>query len=138
MTHRGWRFRLPGADEPGERTGLVTDAAGAIATVADDHAVRQALLLLVSTRPGERVMRPEYGCSLHRLIFSPNDDTTAGLAIHYVRRAVERWEPRVQVLRVDAGRADDDPTLLEITLEYRVRATLREDRLELAVPLEGG
>ena len=43
-------------------------------------------------------MRPDYGCELHRLVFSPNDDTTAGLAIHYVRRALERWEPRVEVL----------------------------------------
>ena len=85
---------------------------GSIAMVEEDDAIRQALLLLISTRPGERVMRPAYGCDLERLIFSPNDDTTAGLAMHYVRQAVERWEPRVEILGVDAvarsrGRLDD-------------------------------
>ena len=69
-----------------------------------EASVRQAILLLLSTRPGERVMRPTYGCDLHRLVFSPNDDTTAGLAIHYVRQALERWEPRIEVIRLDAGR----------------------------------
>ena len=91
---RSWRFRVPRLDAPpGEPVGLVVDPAGAIDTVADDEAIRQSLLMLISTRPGERVMRPEYGCDLHRLVFSPNDDTTAGLAIHFVRQAVERWEP---------------------------------------------
>ena len=41
-------------------------------------------------------MRPGYGCHLFRLAFAPNDDTTAGLAIHYVRQALERWEPRIE------------------------------------------
>jgi phage baseplate assembly protein W len=155
---RSWRFRVPRLDAPpGEPVGLVVDPAGGIDTVADDEAVRQSLLMLISTRPGERVMRPEYGCDLHRLVFSPNDDTTAGLAIHFVRQAVERWEPRVEILRVDANRAtaivrgdashaadeaqDDDrdvATHLAILLEYRVRATLQVDSIEVSVDLQEG
>ena len=54
-------------------------------------------------------MRPDYGCDIHRLIFSPNDDTTAGLAIYYVQRALDRWEPRVEVLQPDARRDPEDP-----------------------------
>lgn len=159
---RSWRFRVPRLDAPpGEPVGLVLDPSGAIDTVADDEAVRQSLLMLISTRPGERVMRPEYGCDLHRLVFSPNDDTTAGLAIHFVRQAVERWEPRVEILRVDANRAtaivrgdashvaDDDrgdaqddnrdvATHLAILLEYRVRATLQVDSIEVEVDLQEG
>jgi phage baseplate assembly protein W len=134
---RGWRFRVPRYDEPlDEPVGLVVDAAGGIDTVADDEAIRQSLLLLISTRPGERVMRPEYGCDLHRLVFSPNDDTAAGLAIHFVRQAVERWEPRVEVLSVDADRDPYEPTRLEIVLDYRVRATLRGDRVAVGVDLQ--
>ena len=53
-------------------------------------AVRQSILMLLSTRPGERVMPPDYGCPIHRLVFSPNDATTAGLAIHYVRHSLLR------------------------------------------------
>jgi phage baseplate assembly protein W len=105
--------------------------------VAGEDSVRQAILLLLSTMPGERVMRPDYGCSLHELIFLPNDDTTAGLAIHYVRRAVERWEPRVEILRVDAGRNPEQPELLDVVLEYRVRATQRVEELSFSLNLRG-
>jgi uncharacterized protein len=135
---RSWRFLVPRLDAPGEPVGLVVDPAGAIDTVADDEAVRQSLLMLISTRPGERVMRPEYGCDLHRLVFSPNDDTTAGLAIHFVRQAVERWEPRVEILRVDANRDPEEATRLAIVLDYRVRATLQAGSIEVGVDLQQG
>jgi len=105
--------------------------------VSDRACVRQALLLLLLTRPGERVMRPTYGCELYKLIFWPNDDTTAGLAIHYVRQAIARWEPRVDQVRVDAVRNPDNPGRLDITLEYRVRSTGSEDRLSVPLALEG-
>jgi hypothetical protein len=97
--------------------------------VDSEASIRQALLLLLSTSPGERVMRPTYGCDLGRLVFSPNDDTTAGLAILYVRRAIELWEPRVQLLELDAQRSEDAPSRLDIALSYRVRATLARGQL---------
>ena len=56
-------------------------------------------------------MRPTYGCYLRRLLFAPNDDTTAGLAIHYVRSAIERWEPRIDILALDATRHPERPDL---------------------------
>jgi len=102
--------------------------------VTDAASIRQALLLLLSTRPGERVNRPDYGCHLFRLAFAPADDTTAGLAIHYVSRAVEKWEPRVTVLAVEAGVPADDPALLEVRMRYRIKATQGEDEVALAVP----
>jgi uncharacterized protein len=107
--------------------------------VDERASVHQAILLLLSTRPGERVMRPGYGCNLHRLVFSPNDDTTAGLAIHYVRQALDRWEPRIDVIRLDATRSEDDavPGLMEISLEYRLRATQQSQRLTYAFDLSG-
>lgn len=83
-------------------------------------------------------MRPDYGCELYRLAFSPNDDTTAGLAIHYVRRALERWEPRIDRLHVEAWRDADDARRLDLFLEYRVRATQRPDRVSLGLHLAGG
>lgn len=116
--------------------GLQVSPAGRLSMVADGASVRQALLLLLSTRPGERAGRPAYGCHLFRLAFAPADDTTAGLAIHYVTRAVEVWEPRVEVVGVDAERPDDAPWLLEVLMRYRVRATQRDDELAVAVPLD--
>ena len=115
--------------------GLTPD--GRLATVTEDASVRQAVLLLLSTRPGERVNRPNYGCHLFRLAFAPADDTTAGLAIHYVGRALQRWEPRVSVLSLDAARSRDDPALLEVLLRYRVKATQHEDEMTVAVPVSG-
>lgn len=141
---RGVRFLIPGLDVPvaptgaGELGGLALTPRGGLQTVTDRAAVRQAILLLLLTRPGERVLRPTYGCDLHRLIFWPNDDTTAGLAIHYVQQAVDRWEPRVDRVRVDAQRSRDDESRLDITLEYRVRSTGDEDRLSVQVDLAGG
>ena len=122
------------AGPPGLRTG----AGGRLATVEDAAAIRQGLLLLLSTRPGERVNRPGYGCHLFRLAFAPSDDTTAGLAIHYVDRAVARWEPRVEVLFLDAVRPADEPFTLEVRMTYRVRATQHEGDLTVAVPTAGG
>lgn len=135
LIERGWHFLHPDFDARAEPPGLGLTLRGGIAMVESAEAVRQAILLLMSTMPGERVMRPDYGCELHRLLFSPNDDTTAGLAIFYVRRAIERWEPRVDVLRVDATRNPQRPELLDIILEYRLRATQRRDQLTFSLDL---
>jgi phage baseplate assembly protein W len=106
--------------------------------VGEDASIRQAILLLLTTMPGERVMRPEYGCELFTLVFSPNDETTAGLAIHYVRRALARWEPRIEIVRLDASRDPAEPGLLNVDLEYRVRATQRHGVVVISVDLTGG
>jgi Phage baseplate assembly protein W len=129
-------FRFVGAGfDVGLTGGLALTSSGGVAMVEDDQAVRQALLLLLSTMPGERVMRPGYGSRLHRLVFAPNDDTTAGLAIHYVREAVRRWEPRVEVIDVDAGPDPDAPWRLLVRLEYRVRASLAVGTVSFSVDL---
>lgn len=139
MTAReqGWRYLLPDLDAPASAAGLQFSPRGAIDMVRDDAAVRQALLLLMLTAPGERAMRPTYGCHLRRLIFSPNDDTTAGLAIYYVRSAIERWEPRIDILGLDAIQAPDDPTSMQVILEYRVRATQHTNQVVVSYSLAG-
>lgn len=136
--YRAFRFVNPQFDPVGGgANGLSVSATGGIAMVSGDDSVRQALLLLLSTIPGERVMRPTYGSDLHRLVFAPNDQTTAGLAILYVRQAVTRWEPRVDIVDVDAGPHPDHPDELVIRLDYRVRATSVDSSLTIAVDLTG-
>ncbi|HEU4678230.1 MAG TPA: GPW/gp25 family protein [Terrimicrobiaceae bacterium] len=120
---RAWQFLHPDFSSSEGAPGLRTLPTGSIAMVEEEASIRQAILLLLSTSPGERVMRPSYGCELHKLIFSPNDETSAGLAIHYVRRALELWEPRVDIVHLDALRDEDDPARLTVYLEYRVRMT---------------
>jgi hypothetical protein len=106
-----------------EAGGLVVTNTGAVSTVSGDGSIRQAIILLLGTVPGERLMRPQYGSYLHRLLFAPNDHTTAGLAIHYVRQAIQRWEPRVEIVACDAGADALEPSRLNISLRYRVRAS---------------
>lgn len=118
--------------------GLSTTPAGGLAMAEGAAAVRQSIMLLLSTVPGERVMRPDYGCALHRLVFLPNDATTAGLAIHYVREALIRFEPRIEIVRLDAEADREAPERLRVELEYRLRSSLEESRLDLAVDLDGG
>lgn len=155
-TLSGWRFDVPQLDQPDLPIGLQANPSGGIDTVNDDAAIRQSLLLLLSTRPGERVMRPTYGCDLDRLVFSPNDDTTAGLGMHLVQQAVSRWEPRIEVLRVDAGRVElsalaqaadadtasdgltDYSSQLAIVLDYRVRVTGRTGQVVIQLDLASG
>lgn len=136
---RAWRFVHPDFDPAENAGGLRVSNRGKIDMVEEHAAVRQALLLLLSTRPGERVMHPSYGCNLHRLLFAPNDETTAGLAIHYVRQALTRFEPRVELLRIDALRGEDAVSAgrLEVVLEYRVKATQRADELTFPFDLMG-
>lgn len=130
-------FRFVGAGfDLGPAGGLRLTSAGGLAMTDGDETVRQALFLLLSTTPGERVMRPGYGSRLHRLVFAPNDETTAGLAIHYVRQAIQRWEPRVEVINVDAGRDPDAAWRLLIRLDYRVRASLTVGALTFSVDLD--
>ncbi|MCA4135435.1 GPW/gp25 family protein [Arthrobacter sp. M4] len=136
--YRSVAFIHPDFDASAGLPGLRVTPAGRLAEVTDAASVRQALLLLLSTRPGERVNRPNYGCHLFRLAFAPADDTTAGLAIHYVARAVEQWEPRITVLALDAFRPEDDPSLLEVRLRYRVKTTQREDQLAITLPVASG
>ncbi len=135
---RAWRFIHPDFDiEEGFGTGIRISNTGGIEMVEDQAAVRQAIMLLLTTTHGERVMRPEYGCDLQKLIFSPNDATTHGLAIYYVRRALQKWEPRIDILLLDAEASEKDPGRMNILLEYRVRKTGRSDNLNFSVSLTG-
>lgn len=132
-----FRFGGAGFSVP-HPAGLSTTPTGSLAMVAGDDAIRQALMMLLSTTPGERVMRPDYGSHLHRLAFAPNDLTTAGLAIHYVRQALRRWEPRVEIVHLDAAPDPDDTARLLISLTYRVRASLGTHALVYPLDLDGG
>ncbi len=136
--YRAWRFLYPGLDAADDFAGLSLTPRGRIEMVQNGDSVRQSILLLISTIPGERIMRPDYGCLIHRLMFSPNDDTTAGLAIYYVRRALEQWEPRIDILDLDANRNAENPERLDILLQYSVRATQRVESLALAFDVTGG
>jgi uncharacterized protein len=108
------------------------DARGRIALARQERDIEEAIYMILLTPKGQRVMRPEFGCRIHDLIFAPNDATTIGLAIYYVEDALGMWEPRI---KVEAVEAEPDPTnsgRLLIEIKYTVKAT--HDRRSLVFP----
>lgn len=90
---------------------------------ADEELIRESIIIILGTAPGERVMRPNFGCEIHDLLFAPNNVTTAGLAAHYVVDALQKWEPRIDNVEADAEPSVDQPNKLLINIAYTVRAT---------------
>lgn len=136
--YRTFRFTHPDFIRTETSIGLSVDNTGRIDTVSENEAVRQSLLILLTTMPGERVMHPAYGCNLHRLLFAPNDATTHGLVIHYVSIAIKRWEPRVEIIQLDATSDESNPGVLNIYLEYKVKRTTQRDILMIPFNLNSG
>lgn len=108
---------------------LRTSATGGIAMVDDQRELDEAIRLVVGTAPGERPMRPAFGCRIHDHVFAPINDTTIGTIAFEVEQAVARWEPRVDVTSVDVFADEDDTALLYIQLGYRVKQTNDERNL---------
>jgi len=102
---------------------LRTDATGSIALVTREREIEEAITLILGTAPGERPMRPEFGCAIHEFVFAPADATTAGRMAFEVRAALERWEPRIDVAAVDVTYGAGDGTTLLIDIAYRIRGT---------------
>jgi hypothetical protein len=101
---------------------LTIGATGGIREAAGAAKIEQSIRVILGTTPGERLMRPSFGCNLRSLVFSPNNETTANLARHYVEEALRRWEPRIELLNVHT-RSGPGANAVEIGIEYRIRET---------------
>jgi phage baseplate assembly protein W len=108
---RGWSFPV----EP--------DASGSLGYAADEQKIQQAILLILGTAQGERVMRPEFGSRLRELVFAPLNSSTKSLVAGAITDALVKWEPRIDVLSVTAEEQTSDDGTLMVNIEYRVRAT---------------
>jgi uncharacterized protein len=106
---RGWAFP-------------VLPQGGRVQTAADAQDIAQAIVLILQTAPGERVMLPNFGCRINELVFAAGNATATSLAQLYVKQALDRWEPRIQLTRVDAVVQPRQPNILQISIEYLIRA----------------
>lgn len=95
----------------------VVPEAGSLPLVRDAEAVAQSIRLILETEPGERIMRPGFGCGLRRYLMKPNTVATRALIQRDVVRSLEAWESRIELtsVRVDAG---DDPAQVLIRIDY--------------------
>ncbi|HYS38676.1 MAG TPA: GPW/gp25 family protein [Pseudonocardiaceae bacterium] len=127
---RGWAFPLR------------VSATGGIGMVEREREIEEAIRLVLGTAPGERPMRPEFGCGIHEYVFAPADGDTAGRIAAEVRAALARWEPRITVDDVVIAFDLVDTGTLYIDVQYTVRST--NDRRNLVFPfytipsIEGG
>jgi phage baseplate assembly protein W len=113
----GWTF--PVVVEPD--TGAIRLNTGAGGNRRD---IEQALRILLGTPRGSRVMRPDFGCGIHELVFASMDASTLGEVEQNVRESIVRYEPRVELQRVSVRPAPDDPRgKLDIEVDYRIRST---------------
>ncbi len=107
----GWKFPVD------------LDRRRGIAMSQFEENIEESILVILGTSLGERLMRPDFGCAVHDLVFAPNNSNTHGLVIYYVTEALNKWEPRIQALKVDC---DIDPQALnkvDTKVEYQVIAT---------------
>ncbi len=108
---RGWSFP-PRAD-----------ADGRVELVAAGDDVHEAIRLILETEPGERVMRPDFGCGLRGTLFEPISSGTLALIQHQVEQALVAWEPRIDVRSVRAGALDREQGRVDVEIGYSVRST---------------
>ena len=102
---------------------LRVDRLGGLALSTGDTDVQEAIDVILGTAPGERPMRPEFGCGIHNHVFANIDASTLAKIEVDIREALDRWEPRIEVLDIDPdlSRMDDGVLLIDIT--YQLRAT---------------
>ena len=120
FTGRGWAF--PPRIGP----------QGGMAMTSERNELEQAILIILATAPGERVIRATFGCRLYELVFAPNNSQTAARAQRYVEEALGMWEPRINVKEVNIRPDLKDTSRLLIEIDYEVKAT--HDQRSLVYP----
>lgn len=118
---RGWKFPI-----------TLDAKTGRISMSEYEQDIKEAIWIILSTSKGERVMRPDFGCGIHDLIFAPINTTTVNLVENTVREALTLWEPRIELIRVEAYTERSDEGKLLVSIDYRVRVT--NNRFNLVYP----
>lgn len=109
---RGWAFPVQ-----------LDPATGKVAAVEFEEDIRQAIQIILDTSPGERVMRPDFGCGIHDMVFGSMDTTTLQRIRSLVLDALTRYEARIEIIDVTVLTSTSEFGRLDIELEYRVRRT---------------
>jgi phage baseplate assembly protein W len=111
---------------------MSVDHTGAIKLTAGVEDLDRSIRIVLMTAPGERVMRPQFGCRIWDLLFEPVTPNLLGLIAEAVRAALAQWEPRIEVQDVKPMIDDDENALVRVEISYIVRAT--NDRRNLVYP----
>ena len=108
---RGWSFPV------------AISTSGQVQWSAGEQKIRESIVIILRTVPGERVLMPTFGCRINELVFASNNGTTRALAQTYVTEALRTWEPRIEVSDVTVSMDPTMPNALPIRIDYVVRET---------------
>ena len=122
---QGWAFPLQMSQQ------------GGFALAKGVQDIEQAIRIILGTAPGERMMRPEFGCRIHELVFAPDNASTRQLVSYYVGEALGRWEPRVEVKEVQSSSDPDRDGVLMVEIKYQIKDTYDERSIVYPFFLEG-
>ena len=104
---------------------LQADQRGSLALTRGVEDIEQAIALILGTAQGERPMRPEFGCAVHDVVFDTIDAAIVGKIQTAVHEALERWEPRIEVVNLDVEPSDGEAGKVLVGITYRVHTTSR-------------
>ncbi len=111
---------------------------GKIVSSGGEDSIRESIIIILTTAKGERVMRPDFGCEINELVFAQNTTSTATLIEFYIKEALLKWEPRIEVLDVSATPDEDERDKIDINIEYMVKTTNTRDNLVYPFYLDKG
>lgn len=97
--------------------------------------IRESIMVILKTEPGERITLPDFGAGLNRFLFEPNNAATHVLIEQAISRALASWEPRIKVESIDVLTDPSDPFAALATISYRLVATNGRERMSVAIPL---
>ena len=110
---------------------------GRMAWSAGEANVHESISVILRTEPGERLRLPAFGAGLRRFLFEPNTLATLTLIKQAIGEALKRWEPRIQLESVEVSADSQDAETAIATLTYRLVATQVQERLSVAVSVQG-
>lgn len=125
----GWAFHT--SSDP-TKAGVGLDTRNNVAESSGNEKIRESLWLILSTAPGERIGRPDFGCGIHDLVFRTRTAGTMGNVMRAVTEAIETWEPRVDLVSVEARPHPQDPQGILVDIQVEVRST--NSRMNLVFP----
>lgn len=108
---------------------------GALSWVSDDKSIREVALNILLTRPGERLMRPDFGGGLLDFVHQPNNETTRNLIAGVVRKSLAQWEPRMLVSNVEVVQSPDSVAEVHIAIRYQLRQSQTQSELNFTLSL---
>jgi len=115
---RGWKFPIELGHD------------GAFTLSQGDEDIKEAIIIILKTAKGERVMEPEFGCDIHSYVFEVINQTTLMRMQEEIRKALLLYEPRIEVIDINSDYVEEGK--LEFNIEYSVIST--NSRYNLVYP----